>query len=80
MVSADSLRVAGFRFDGELNYWIYGHDGHDHDDNGADHNGDKVKKNSVSIGDWMDVTMEKLHECNGLISMECTDPIHVDSS
>jgi hypothetical protein len=65
MISAESLRQNGFVFDDDSNEWRKNTSG---DDNG--NNGERV----VTIDDGMQFTVDKLHECHGLISLECKDP------
>ncbi len=59
MISAESLKQNGFIFDDETNEWKQN---------------DEDLGRVINIEDGMELTVDKLHECNGLISLECTDP------
>ncbi len=63
MISAELLRRNGFTFDDETHEW-------------------RKHENSVDriikIDDAMEFTVDRLHECNGLISLDCKDPVFLD--
>jgi hypothetical protein len=60
-VSAEALRLAGYTFDKEMNEWSQSAEGD---------GGDCI----VAKGDKMSFRVEKLHESNGLISLEGSQP------
>jgi len=66
MVPSDYLRRAGYTFDRDLNEWNQVEDRH-HDKIG----------NTLRVGDDLEFTVEKLHECNGVISLEGCEPVVV---
>ena len=68
MVSADNLREKGYFFDRDLNEWNMGRSA------GSDDNG-----GAIAIGESLEFSVEKLHECNGIISLEGADPKLVDA-
>ena len=57
-VSAEALRLAGYTFDKEENQWKQSNSG----------------SCAVGKGDQMSFCVDKLHECNGLISLEGSKP------
>jgi len=65
MVSADFLRKGGFGFDVDLNEWSR---------RGESGSGGVVV---VRIEDEVVFTVEKIHECSGLISIEGSKPFIV---
>jgi len=71
MISSESLKQNGFVFDDETNEWRRSSDMDDDDD---------LVGRVVNIGDGMKFTVDKLHECNGLISLECTDPAFITTT
>ena len=60
-VSAEALRLAGYTFDKEGNQWSQSEE---------EEGGNRV----VAKGDKMSFCVQKLHECNGLISLEGSQP------
>jgi hypothetical protein len=89
MISAESLRKNGFVFDDESNEWRKNDvaansnesgddDSNDDNDSNDDDNGREGRV--ITVDDAMEFTIDKLHECNGLISLECTDPSFLDTT
>ena len=62
-ISAELLKKDGFKFDDETHQW---------------------RKNTntidqvIKVNDGMQITVEKIHESNGLISLDCKDPVFFD--
>ena len=89
MISAESLRKNGFVFDDESNEWKKndvaansnesGDDDVD-DDNDSNDDDDGREGRVITVDDGMEFTIDKLHECNGLISLECKDPSFLDTT
>lgn len=59
MISAELLKKDGFKFDDETYEWRK--------------NTDSVDR-VIKVDDGMRLTVDKIHESNGLISLECKDP------
>ena len=59
-ISAESLRENGFDFDHETNEWKM----KEEEDEGR----------VIRVGDGMKFIIDRFHECNGMISLECSDP------
>jgi hypothetical protein len=70
-VSAECLREAGFTFDVDLNEWSSSSGSGSSDEGGHGH---------ISEGDCMEIVVEKVHECSGLMSLECKDPVLVEDT
>lgn len=64
MISAKLLRQNGFQFDDESHQWSK-------IDNGADR--------VIEINDGMEFTVDRLHECNGMISLDCKNPVFLNN-
>lgn len=63
MISAELLRRNGFIFDDETHEW---------------RKHENSKDRIIKIDDAMEFTVDRLHECNGLISLDCKDPVFLD--
>jgi len=66
MVPADQLRNAGYDYDAETNQWSTERDAN---------TGELLPAPvPVAISDGIDFTVQKMHECNGIISLEGSKP------
>lgn len=65
MISSELLRQNGFQFDDEAHEWRK-----------SEGSVDRV----IKINDGMEFTVHKLHECNGMISLDCKNPVFLDES
>eukprot|EP00566_Odontella_aurita_P019069 CAMPEP_0113599160 /NCGR_PEP_ID=MMETSP0015_2-20120614/41986_1 /TAXON_ID=2838 /ORGANISM="Odontella" /LENGTH=310 /DNA_ID=CAMNT_0000507253 /DNA_START=154 /DNA_END=1085 /DNA_ORIENTATION=- /assembly_acc=CAM_ASM_000160 len=71
-VSADQMREAGYVFDGESNEWRNGNAAYSED--AAVKKEPAAPEEMVGASDRITFTLQKVHECDGIVSMEGSDP------